>query len=212
MLLSSDCESLRANYDLGAEIPCFETAGAWPNLNNSSSSEDTPADVVHLFDSGGALVDRFAYGGVLGLEKGRSYERGLTRGDVAGPWFLSPAPPTPGAANAVVAARLPAAGLALSPNPFSPDGDGVDELLHILLREPAGASASPGEIRDLRGELVRDLGEARGGGDLRQWIWDGRDGRGRRVPQGAYVVVVRTRDAAGVERSWRQLVALGGNS
>lgn len=169
---------------------------SWPTLNNSGD----PADIVTLFDARGAVVDRFAYAGSLLGEAGRSLERA---GGTSVQWF--PARPTPGRRNGAESARIPESGLALTPDPFSPDDDGHHDTVHIVLRDPSVHGANT-RIHDLTGELVRDLGGAPDSA-ARQWIWDGTDARGRRVPPGAYVVLVQAR--AGEEvRAWRSLVSV----
>jgi flagellar hook assembly protein FlgD len=97
----------------------------------------------------------------------------------------------------------------VSPNPFSPDGDGEEDVLHVLLHAELAGLRVQAEIRDLLGATVVELGNDKSGGNLRQWIWDGRTSRGRRVPMGAYVVVVQSEGNGAAPRRWTALVALG---
>lgn len=208
-LLASDPEALRSIFALPPELPIILPAGGWPSLNNSASSGSEYADQILLRDHGGTIVDELRYGDDLVGEAGRSMERGVVSPDSPRAWFLSPGAPSPGAENSAAALDPPESGLALSPNPFSPDGDGEEDVLHVLLRAELAGLRVQAEIRDLLGATVAELGNDESGGDLRQWIWDGRTSRGRRVPMGAYVVVVQSEGKNVAPRRWTALVALG---
>ncbi len=82
-------------------------------------------------------------------------------------------------------------GLQLSPNPFSPNGDGVHDFLNISYVIPDQINQVVVEIYDLRGEKVRTLQLFEGIGDVTNrttgLVWDGRDERGNYVPMGIYV-------------------------
>ena len=82
-------------------------------------------------------------------------------------------------------------------------------MLHVLLRRPPEEASIVAEVFDLTGETVRVLGAGRSGSGVLQWLWDGRDGSGRAVPMGAYVVVVRSGGRQAESARWRSLVALG---
>jgi len=207
ILVSPDCPALRTRYEID-DVTCLPLVGGWPTLNNSGGAGGGAADLVRLYDASGVLIDLLEYGADPPVEVGHSLERAYFGRQLPAAWFLSPAPPTPGRANAVRGTTYDESGLTVGPNPFSPDGSGSEALLHIVFRSPLASVGARSEIRDLRGELVRDLGGGRGGGDVLQWIWDGRAGDGRLIPPGAYVVIVRSSQetAAGV---WRSLVAVG---
>ncbi|MBN1503599.1 MAG: hypothetical protein JW952_00880 [Candidatus Eisenbacteria bacterium] len=79
--------------------------------------------------------------------------------------------------------------VSISPNPFSPNGDGLYEETHVsfYLKKPASVLI---EIYDLSGEMVRrfqktyyeEVGRTAG------VTWDGKDENGRVVPYGIYVM------------------------
>jgi hypothetical protein len=79
-----------------------------------------------------------------------------------------------------LAGRIPAsAGMAVLPNPSSG---------RVVVRAPAGGKAGGLEevrVFDIRGRLVRDLGDAPGSAEI---SWDGRDMSGALVAPGAYLV------------------------
>jgi hypothetical protein len=119
-------------------------------------------------------------------------------------WVAAPRGSTPGAPNDAARYPAPASGLFVAPNPFTPDQDGDADLLHVALRDPATAAEAEAEIVDLSGDRVVRLRPARAR-EVVEWIWDGRDERGRPVPWGAYLLSVRSDGG----RTWRELIAVG---
>ena len=75
-----------------------------------------------------------------------------------------------------------------SPNPFTPNGDGVNDQLTLSykLREVTALRAVSVQIYDLGGRLVRELSTPSLSGE-RQQVWNGCDGAGRLVPPGTYL-------------------------
>jgi hypothetical protein len=211
-LISQDPDVLRASFAVDPEVPCVGLTGGWPTLNNQPAAAGEPSDEVVLFDARGAVVDVLVYDDALSPESGLGMERGLVTPGAPPVWFTSPGRATPGRENVTRGAPLPApGGLETSPNPFTPDGDGVEDVLHVVLRDAAPLGVAEAEIRHLAGDRVRSLGHREASGTVRQWIWDGRDEAGRPVPIGAYLVVVRAAaDASSREAGrWQALVALG---
>lgn len=82
-------------------------------------------------------------------------------------------------------------GLNLCPNPFR-------DKLAISLSGRAGA-ATELKIYDLRGRLVRSM-EGNNGAES-GWEWDGRDGGGKRLPAGIYLIRARSGGATAFKRS-----------
>ena len=208
LLLTPDAPGLRASRSLPVGAVVLEPDGGWPTLNNSAAAGES-ADQVFLLDASGVVVDHLSYDETLLGERGQSMERGQVAAGASTGWFASPGDPTPGLPNAAAAAPLPRSGLSVHPNPFSPDGDGDADVLHVLLRRPPEEASIVAEVFDLTGETVRVLGAGRSGSGVLQWLWDGRDGSGRAVPMGAYVVVVRSGGRQAESARWRSLVALG---
>lgn len=198
LLLSSHPEELRAS-------PNHRPEGGWPALNQSDG-EAGFADELLLWDSRGRVVDHLRWTQAELTVPGRSLERARVGERTPSVWIPAPGGSTPGRPNDTARQPLPEEGLQARPNPFSPDGDGQDDFLHVALHDDRYAEATQAEIFDLAGDSVRRLAPA-GAHSLRQWIWDGRDERGRRVPAGAYVLLLRSGGGSG--RIWRRLVAVG---
>ena len=74
--------------------------------------------------------------------------------------------------------------LAAYPNPFNP-------ATRLRIEAPAGTRPGLASLRvyNLTGQLVRELRLAVGGAGVWEIVWDGRDGAGRELASGVYVVV-----------------------
>ncbi len=85
------------------------------------------------------------------------------------------------------------------PNPFSPNGDGVNDQAQIsytLLRLTDVVPLET-EIYTLVGNRVRTLGTGQGGSALYQTAWDGRDDQGELVAPGLYIYRVAVEAGSG---------------
>lgn len=79
----------------------------------------------------------------------------------------------------------------LTPNPFTPNGDGVNDAVVVGYSLLSLSVPRPVDIRvhDLAGRLVRVLHEGlEASGRYEDKNWDGRDGQGRLVAPGIYIV------------------------
>ncbi len=77
----------------------------------------------------------------------------------------------------------------IAPNPFTPNGDGINDALVISYKLREVSADRPVVVRlfDLAGRRVAELPPISSrSGEFRQ-EWDGRDGDGRMVPPGIYV-------------------------
>ncbi len=178
--------------------------GGWPALNQSDSDQGF-ADELLLYDPNGRVVDWLRWTAEDFGEAGRSLERARPTPATPSLWLPAPRGSSPGRANDAARFPPPEVGLQVRPIPFSPDGDGEADFLHVALRDSRVAPDAVAEVVDLNGDRVIQL-EGSHSAEVAQWIWDGRDGAGRRVPWGAYVVRVH---GVGSGRSWRRLIAVG---
>ena len=76
--------------------------------------------------------------------------------------------------------------LPVGPNPFTPNGDDVNDLVEFDVRE-FGLSQPTVEIYTFEGRLIRSLSDVSSG----KIEWDGTDDSGERQPPGVYLYVVR---------------------
>lgn len=127
-------------------------------------------------------------------------------------WSSSPRGGTPGAPGALQShsgPEDPQSTLRLGPSPFSPDGDGVDDVLRIDGRFATPVVSVRIRIFDTTGRRVRELVPADLPGPEAQWTWDGRDDGGRALPVGPYVVVLDELDLdTGTSRRHRAVAVL----
>lgn len=100
--------------------------------------------------------------------------------------------------------------ISAAPNPFSPNGDGVNDATTItydishLTEEVPMALA----VFDLAGRQVTQLPALSDRSGRHQLAWDGLDARGERVPPGLYVVQLEVHTDSGTKRSHRVLAVV----
>ena len=189
-LISSDSHALFTTYVVPDCIVL--EPGTLPSLNNQG-------DTVLLSDIAGFESDMVHYLRSWGGKKGVSLERvsAEVKSNERANWSscVSPEGATPGQTNSIYAGVGPKqARLSLSPNPFSPDGDGFDDRTVISYQLPFSVARLRVMIYDRRGRMVRKvLGDAEvaGKGVL---LWDGRDDSGRVQAVGIYVVYAEASD------------------
>lgn len=158
----------------------------WPALNSAG-------DGVVLFDVLGRMIDAVWYTEEWGGDRGISLERlsPLVASSVRSNWgsCADALGHTAGRANSLLVGRLPAQALiAVSPNPFSPDGDGFEDHLAISLELPERTARINLRIFDSRGRQVRFLCNYEPSGSRKSLFWDGLDDQGLRCPIGIYIL------------------------
>jgi hypothetical protein len=80
--------------------------------------------------------------------------------------------------------------LSTSPNPFSPDGDGIDEVSTLKINTPSPGWLITAQIVDRHGRPVRTIASGERLGMESEIYWNGLDDLGRSVRTGIYVAVV----------------------
>ncbi len=172
------------------QVPTPNVVIGWRTLNNAG-------DMLRLIDRFGFLVDSVTYSTVFdaNVSWSRSEEEGTHE-----LWGRSAQNGgTPSDSNRTLLTAS-AAGLSVSinPNPFSPDGDGIDEATLIEIKAPDGGEMSV-VVYDSYGRVVRRLFDgAPFSGSLN---WDGRTDSGRRVPVGLYIIYVEIENTASIKKT-----------
>lgn len=87
--------------------------------------------------------------------------------------------------------------LGVSPNPFSPDGDGRDDILTIRVNLPAGAYQMSVKLYNLTGREVRTLANGTAAGPTSYFEWNGLDEGRSPLPAGQYLIKVEAGTASG---------------
>jgi hypothetical protein len=117
---------------------------------------------------------------------------------------------TPGEQNSIFSElEKGASDLTASPNPFSPDLDGYDDVTIISGRIPETSARIKAEIYDVRGRLIRILKDNRFSGSHFNLVWDGRENSGRIARIGIYIIYFQAlNDRLGVLREMKTTVIL----
>jgi Lamin Tail Domain len=155
-------------------------------------------DVVQLNDLTGKTIDSVAYlsawqNPAVADTKGRSLERINPLLDSNDPHNWSTCTSllggTPGKANSILTNPVPGtATISVSPNPFSPDGDGFEDFCMISFHVPFSSAFVNVRLYDIKGRLIRTLVNTEFSGSNGSFIWNGLDDNGQRVRIGVYVV------------------------
>ncbi len=159
-------------------------------------------DCIVVTDPAGTVVDSVYYlpswhNADIGNTTGRSLERinpSLLSNDKSS-WSTSVSQlgGTPGGKNSIYVAGGDAGNpgsISVSPNPFSPDGDGVDDFTFIDYSFPGSSVKVRVRIFDSIGRLIATPVDNAVMSSTGKLVWDGRDGSGKIVKFGLYVLLV----------------------
>jgi hypothetical protein len=163
---------------------------SWPVLNNTTQPGEAWADQLHLVAPGGQVVDYVPYDDDWGGGENSSLERAGTGlpGYLPSSWAGSAPGGTPGCENDAGQGESPGAFLSFDPDPFSPDGDGTDDVLVILVDAGMQGGRVTVMVYDVCGREVRVLVDDESRQGTCTVTWDGRGGSGGMMPVGRYVV------------------------
>lgn len=174
-------------------------------LNRSGGfSFGNDGDDIVLRDPTGAVIDSVSYSPRwhhpdINDTKGRSLERINPHLDSNDPRNWSTATPleggTPGKPNSIfTAAPQRGSTLSISPNPFSPDGDGFEDFCIIRYSLPTTTALIRVRIFDIRGRTIRTLANLEPSSAEGSLVWDGLDDTRQRIRIGTYIVLVEAAD------------------
>lgn len=192
-----------------------------PTLNQSDLSLNNDGDDVIIRDLLGSVIDSVSYqpgwhNSDVADKTGRSLEKinPLLNANDLRSWSTSAAPTggTPGLANSIFANSLPVQSrLSFSPNPFSPDDDGMDDFTLVQYELPLRTSLINIKIYDVKGRLIRLLSNNEPSGARGTIPWDGRDNQNRKARIGMYIVLLEAIDDRGVHvETAKGIVVLAG--
>ncbi len=182
---------------------------SFPSLNNDE-------DHLQLQDFADTIIDDVFYTSGWGGESGVSLERinpELSSQDSSN-WASSASVTgsTIGEINSVFVDKLPQdANLSSAPNPFSPDGDGHEDVTIIQYNLPVTTAFVSLKVFDMLGREVADLLNNAPSGSHRELIWDGRKGNGESLPIGIYILFLKAlNQKQGVVRTIKKTVVIAG--
>lgn len=105
---------------------------------------------------------------------------------------------TPGVGNSLYAVGAQgAAALSFSPNPFSPDGDGFEDVTIISYQSSSATAVIRARVFDAQGRLIRTLADGEPGGRRGDIVWNGLTDAGNRARIGIYIVLLESLDSMG---------------
>lgn len=165
------------------------------NLNNSG-------DFIGLIDPLGNVMDSLTFAADWGGREGVSLERirltGLTGN--AKNWGSSVANSgsTPGEQNSLFLVNIPdELTLNLSPNPFSPDGDGFEDAQVIDFTLPFESGNISAEIFDVMGRRMATLAKNQPVAAIGELVWDGSWDYSQSIRMGIYILKFQADDHQG---------------
>lgn len=201
LLLSENSEAVLNEYES-------------PNPQNFLDMEDLPSynnddGLVLLLDSLEQESDRFAYTSdqhypLLNDLNGVSLERidPNTDADQVTNWHSASEAVgfgTPGYLNSQFGASVTTGELTLSPDVFSPDNDGFEDVLFISLELPEPGYNGTLTIFNDAGRVVRKLVQNQLLGINEQFTWDGFDDDRNKAPVGMYIILFEGFTSSGQE-------------
>ncbi|MBI4811047.1 MAG: lamin tail domain-containing protein, partial [Ignavibacteriales bacterium] len=105
---------------------------------------------------------------------------------------------SPGIQNSIYTVSIPnTATISFTPNPFSPDGDGFEDVTILSYSLPSTTALIRIRIFDSKGRLVRTLANSEPSGSRGEIIWDGYNDQQARVRIGIYIVLFEALDGFG---------------
>lgn len=167
----------------------------FPNLNNAG-------DFLCLFDPLRNVVDSLTFSSSWGGATGISLERIRLNEATHNPrnWSSSIASvgATPGERNSLYLVDIPTRlTLELAPNPFSPDGDGFEDIQQISFTLPFESGTVSAEIFDVLGRKMTSLAANQPTAAMGTIVWDGEWDFGQNIRMGIYILKFRADDQQG---------------
>ena len=193
VILAQDANRFLQYYrDISATII---SPSGWQVLNNDGG------ETIRLATDDNTLADSVYY--ESGFPDNRSWERYIDPSGISywGGSFSSTGS-TPGKANTFFHPRPMSIDLMISPDPFSPDGDGFEDVTNLRINPPE-ADQLELVIYDIAGRKVKTFYDAGLSipGDI---VWDGRGDDGRTLPVGIYIIYARVeggRESADIKKT-----------
>jgi hypothetical protein len=118
---------------------------------------------------------------------------------------------TPGYENSQFIANLQMGKVSIEPQLFSPDNDGVNDVLGINLSFVLNDLLLDIKIYDHQGRLIRKLADNFFIGQEAFLSWDGINDNGEKAAIGTYVILISVNDQKGYRETFKKVAVLGGH-
>lgn len=99
--------------------------------------------------------------------------------------------------------------ITISPDVFSPDGDGFDDACFVSYHFDEAGYTMNIYIFNVAGQLIRHLAKGELIGQEGSVVWNGLDDNNNKVPVGVYVVVTEVFNFEGKVKQFRNAVVVG---
>ena len=194
-VLVSDSSAFRAVWP-DVRCPILQPGG-WPVLNNCTQQGEEWADILMLRDSTLCVMDYVPYDDAWGGSSGESLEKLNPdfNGYESSSWTSCSNGGTPGTENSCSVGEGGGSGKFLDyyPDPFSPDGDGRDDILTIEMNFQHPENEVTLEIYNVQGRLLLQLLCREMCGSSKIVTWNGTGDNGGRLPVGRYIIYLNSR-------------------
>ena len=177
-------------------------SGGLPGLNNTS-------ETLYLLDHTSSIIDSISYNENWSIMASRSMEK-YRMNDFSNDlknWGISVGDKgqTPGFQNSLFFASLPSQGtINISPDPFSPNGDGIDDELILTFSIPFNEAAIRWEVIDMAGRIIAKPYYNYYVGQNGRLKWDGKRESGKPARIGIYIMKISFQDGSS-SRSWEMV-------
>jgi hypothetical protein len=211
-LLSADADKVKSQYYTPAPY-AFISMGSFPSLLNDEGS-------VSLKTNSDIIIDALTYSSdmhfpILTSTDGVSLERidyNRPASDITN-WHSaseSVGYATPAYKNSqFLQGEADDGAVTLSPEIFSPDNDGFNDVLIISCKTEGPGKLLNITIYDAKGRLVKTLVKSRYVSGQESCSWDGTNDKGQKANIGIYMVYAELFDAAGKVKHYRRTAVLG---
>ncbi len=213
VLLTKDAQNVQDEY-INSVADAFLQMAALPTYSNDEGS-------VYLINNLNMPVDSFHYTddmhfALLNSEDGVSLERiDYDRPSTDETNWHSAAEDvgfaTPGYENSqYLKANTDGGEITISPATFSPDNDGVDDVVNIAYQFPNPGFVASIIIYDSKGRLIRNLIQSELLGASGTFSWDGINENAEKARIGIYIIFVEAFGVDGDVKSFKKTVVLAG--
>ena len=211
VLLSTNSEIVGQQYDCPTDN--YVQMASFPSYANAGGT-------AVLIGKDGTVVDEMYYSEkmhypLLKVTKGVSLERvSFAQPSMdANNWHSAAESVhfgTPGQPNSMMQSAEPSNDeISISPDIFSPDGDGYDDACFINYRfDEAGYTMNIYNF-DVAGQLIRHLAKGELVGQEGSVLWNGLDSNGNKVPIGVYIAVTEVFNFEGKVKQFKNAVVVG---
>ena len=211
VLLSTNSEIVGMQYDCPTDN--YVQMASFPSFANAGGT-------AILMSKDGTMVDAMYYSEkmhypLLKVTKGVSLERvAFDQPSMSTDNWHSAAEQahfgTPGQPNSMMQAPEPSEdAISISPDVFSPDGDGYDDACFINYHFDEAGYTMNVYIFNVGGQQIRHLAKGELVGQDGSVIWNGLDDNGNRVPIGIYVVVTEVFNFDGKVKKFKNAAVVG---